>query len=270
MARSRNIKPGFFTNDTLAELPALTRLLFIGMWTLADRDGRIEDRPKRIKAECMPYDDMDIDAALNALAAAGFVLRYEVGGTRCIQIVNWAKHQNPHVKEQASSLPAPDMHGASTVQAPDKPDECTEQAGLIPDSGFLIPDSSSSVPNGTGVPPTATEVVFTFGVSLLTEAGQSEVNARRLLGQFRKTRSDDDIAEALRRCAQAQAIDPVAWLKRTLDSGPAPPAKPVETYRDRAARERMEQFAPGAAVKVKPVKPVEFVEVIDGNARRLG
>ena len=75
MARSRNIKPGFFTNDELAELPALTRLLFVGLWTLVDRDGRIEDRPKKIKAECMPYDDMDADAALSALCKAGFILR---------------------------------------------------------------------------------------------------------------------------------------------------------------------------------------------------
>ena len=65
--------------------------------------------------------------------------RYESGGVKCLQVVTWGKHQNPHVKEQASTLPAPDMHGASTVQAPDKPDECTEVAGLIPDSLLLIP-----------------------------------------------------------------------------------------------------------------------------------
>jgi len=141
MARSRNIKPGFFTNDQLAELPALTRLLFIGLWTLVDRDGRIEDRPKKIRAECMPYDDMDAESALQALCNSGFILRYESGGTKCIQVQNWGKHQNPHVKEQPSSLPAPDKHGASTGQAPDKPDECTEVAGLIPDSLLLIPDS---------------------------------------------------------------------------------------------------------------------------------
>ena len=31
MARARNIKPGFFTNDELVELPFATRLLFIGL-----------------------------------------------------------------------------------------------------------------------------------------------------------------------------------------------------------------------------------------------
>ena len=99
MARSRNIKPGFFTNDKLAELPALTRLLFIGLWTIADRDGRVEDRPKKIKAECLPYDSIDADDALNELASAGFLERYTVEGVAVIQVVNWSKHQNPDMKE---------------------------------------------------------------------------------------------------------------------------------------------------------------------------
>ena len=51
MARARNIKPGFFTNDELVELPFATRLLFIGLWTIADREGRMVDRPKKIKME---------------------------------------------------------------------------------------------------------------------------------------------------------------------------------------------------------------------------
>jgi len=48
MARSRNIKPGFFRNEMLAECSPLARLLFAGLWCLADRFGRLEDRPKRI------------------------------------------------------------------------------------------------------------------------------------------------------------------------------------------------------------------------------
>lgn len=144
MARARNIKPSFFTNDELAELPALGRLLFIALWTMADREGRLEDRPKRIKAEALPYDECDADALLSALAERAFIVRYEVDGARFIQVVNFAKHQNPHVKEAPSSIPAPDKHSASTVQAQCSPQREPERAGLIPDSGFLIPEKAAS------------------------------------------------------------------------------------------------------------------------------
>lgn len=142
MARSRNIKPGFFTNDGLAELPALTRLLFIGLWTIADRSGRLEDRPKRIKAEVMPYDSCNIESMLKALHDGGFILRYDANGTPAIQIITWDKHQNPHIKEQLSVIPAPDKNSASTRQARKARVTSTGNSGTCPaDSGFLIPDS---------------------------------------------------------------------------------------------------------------------------------
>jgi len=110
MARSRVIKPGFFSNEFLGELKFETRLLFAGLWTLADREGRLEDRPKRIKIDVFPWDKVDCDVLLDELARAGFVLRYVVDEVRYLQIVNFAKHQQPHYREAASEIPAPDGH----------------------------------------------------------------------------------------------------------------------------------------------------------------
>lgn len=135
MSRSRNIKPGFFQNEILAECEPLARLLFEGLWCEADREGRLEDRPKRIKAACLPYDDCDCEDLLDQLASRGFIIRYVVDGKGIIQVAKFAKHQNPHVKEAASSLPAPEKPGAFPVQDEEKP----EQAGRIP--SLLIPDS---------------------------------------------------------------------------------------------------------------------------------
>src|SRR5262245_30051913 len=56
LARIRSIKPGFFRNEDLAAFPFQHRLLFAGLWLLADREGRLEDRPKRIHADLFPYD----------------------------------------------------------------------------------------------------------------------------------------------------------------------------------------------------------------------
>jgi hypothetical protein len=123
MARARNIKPGFFKNEYLAELPAFTRLLFIGLWCVADREGRFEDRPRKIKMELFPADDIDVDAALGELEKSGFLTRYVVDGIRYAQIINFTKHQMPHHKEAASEIPAPPGHDQITRHVYDVPAE---------------------------------------------------------------------------------------------------------------------------------------------------
>lgn len=131
MARMRTIKPGFFANEVLCEVEPLGRILFAGLWGQADREGRLEDRPKRLKAAILPYDDADADDLLVTLSDRGFIQRYAVDGVRYIQVLNFKKHQNPHVKEPPSTIPAPppdsestglapDEHSASTVLAPYK------------------------------------------------------------------------------------------------------------------------------------------------------
>lgn len=155
MARSRNIKPGFFTNDVLGELPALTRLLFAGIWTICDREGRLEDRPKKIRAEVLPYDQCDADEMLQQLHDAGFIQRYQAGGKNVIQVLAWAEHQNPHMKEAASTLPAPDKHQTSTVLEQVEEQPIPEQAGLIPSSlipDSLLPPSRSAKSSGSRLP----------------------------------------------------------------------------------------------------------------------
>lgn len=138
MPRARNIKPAFFTNEELVELPMSDRLLFIGLWTLADREGRLEDRPKRIKMSLFPADDINVDEALSRLREVGFIQRYQVDSKGYIQIQNFAKHQNPHHKEAPSNIPCPDKPQTNPSQAPDKASADPADI-LIPD--ILISDS---------------------------------------------------------------------------------------------------------------------------------
>ncbi len=138
MSRMRTIKPGFFTDDELAEVPVLGRLLFAGLWCLADREGRLEDRPRRIKAEVLPFDSCNIDRLLGQLADRGFIQRYEIDGHRFIQITNFTKHQNPHVKEPASTIPAPDEHGAGPVPPPDSHQNGISSRARVPGHESLV------------------------------------------------------------------------------------------------------------------------------------
>ena len=78
--RARNIKPGIFRNEILGSSDPLLTLLFEGLWCLADREGRLEDRHLRIKAEVFPYrENLDIHRYLTELERTGFVQRYKVG-----------------------------------------------------------------------------------------------------------------------------------------------------------------------------------------------
>lgn len=110
MARSRWIKPEFFKHERLADLPPLHRLLFIGLWCQADRAGRLEDRPARLKIECLPYDDVDIVSMLDDLARHPdfLIVRYEQNGQALIRIPGFRRHQNLHPREPASLLPCMD------------------------------------------------------------------------------------------------------------------------------------------------------------------
>ncbi|WP_425318297.1 hypothetical protein [Pseudomonas nitroreducens] len=113
MARARNIKPSFFKNEDLADLPPFDRLLFVGLWCLADREGRLEDRPRRIKIELFPGDGYDVEVGLANLQGKGFIDRYEVAGFTVISLPNFARHQSPHSTEKDSELP--DCNGYLTV-----------------------------------------------------------------------------------------------------------------------------------------------------------
>jgi hypothetical protein len=118
MARARSLKPALFRNEILGTADPFYTLLFESLWLIADREGRLEDRPIRIKADTFPYrEGIDIDAMLTWLHDNGFIIRYDsrnyasdsgknASHSRFIQIVNFLKHQNPHRNEAESIIPA--------------------------------------------------------------------------------------------------------------------------------------------------------------------
>jgi hypothetical protein len=149
MARGRDIKPGFFDNEDLATVSRDARLLFVALWTMADREGRLEDRPARIKVHSFPYDaDITperIDKLLNELARAPGtpISRYEIAGVRCICVANFKKHQHIHPNEKPSELPAPTV-------VPETSGKATNSSGnyalpSVPSSLLCLPPDCSEV-----------------------------------------------------------------------------------------------------------------------------
>jgi hypothetical protein len=155
MARARNIKPGFFKNYELADLGPLAQLLFAGLWCLADKEGRLEDKPRFIKAEVFPYYDVDVNGELTKLEQLGFVVRYEAQGMKLIEVSNFKEHQSPHHTEKASVLPGRVAEKPELARAPGDNGELTvnppkQDGGNPPDSlihrftDSLIPETTTS------------------------------------------------------------------------------------------------------------------------------
>jgi len=148
--RARNIKPDFFRDYDLCQLDVWARLLFAGLWCMADREGRLEYCPPRIAADVFPYDKIEVEKLLEQLATHNFVVIYEVVATdsgvvatsrRYVQVLNFDKHQNPHKNEKPSNIPPLEegrviSGNAQVITGANRADS------LIPDS--LIPDSSDN------------------------------------------------------------------------------------------------------------------------------
>ena len=111
MARIRTIKPDFFKHEGLFDAELETglplRLAFAGLWTQCDREGRFAWRPRKLKSDVLPYDDVDFSRVLNAFVEHGFVERYEADGQAYGVIPSWDKHQVVNSREAKSVIPAP-------------------------------------------------------------------------------------------------------------------------------------------------------------------
>jgi len=129
MARARIQPPSWAIDEVLATCSPLARLLYRDLHAIADKTGRLEDRPKRIGVSCLPYDRCDVDALLEELAASGRIRRYAVAGQKFIEIPDFLKYQHPHIREAASDIPPPtDEHQPEHDQGNAEPDPGRDQA----------------------------------------------------------------------------------------------------------------------------------------------
>ena len=109
MARIRTVKPELFRHEDLFELEHETglpvRLAFIGMFTVADREGRFKWRPRELKLDVLPYDNVDFSRVLDALSTRGFIEKYSVDGVDYGIIPTFIDHQVINNRESQSNLP---------------------------------------------------------------------------------------------------------------------------------------------------------------------
>lgn len=111
MARRRMIDPNMWQSEDFSNLSTLAKLVFIGLFSNADDEGRGRAKPMYIKSILFPYDEkirvIDIENALSEIVLNLSVTFYSTdNGNQYYSLDNWKKWQSID-KPKPSQIPAP-------------------------------------------------------------------------------------------------------------------------------------------------------------------
>lgn len=242
--RSRRFGEAFFSDDRLAELDPLARIFFLGLLACADREGRLEDRPRKLKALVLPFDNADPEAMLADFARLGLIRRYEADGRRLLLVEGFRQdgtvaYQRPHPNEAASTLPPPPDnqgtpprstkvdHGGDSVTV-----TVTETVTRAECQGAACPEAAPAAPAEGGSPSGSPG-----GVRILLKDGTGFEPSAAQLAEWTAAFPDKDVDAELRHAAAWCAASPerrktrrgvarfvVGWLGRAKPTATAPAA----------------------------------------------
>lgn len=215
MSRIRTVKPQFFKHEGLFDaeiehqLPL--RLAFAGLWTCADREGRFKWRPRSLRSEIFPYDDIDFSRVLDALATCGFIVKYENSRELYGYIPSWKSHQVINNKEKESLLPAPDESDIDSAYA-------QSEASLNP---LILKENSTREAR-------VDDALTTCGQTSLNSLNNSQGEGKGKEGEYGKELEATSVASCseLKNLAHEPEIKPViSLLLNTGKEYPLPQSK---------------------------------------------
>lgn len=129
MARIRTIKPEFFTSEDICSISPLSRLFYVSLWCEADKEGRLDWKPRTFKLRYFPGDDCDINAMAKELIDAGLIVTYEVDGVMYAEIPTFKTHQIINNRESDSSRPSRHFDASPTRESGKEGKEGRERKG---------------------------------------------------------------------------------------------------------------------------------------------
>jgi hypothetical protein len=145
MGRIRTVKPEAFEHEVLFDAEKETglplRLAYIGLWTQCDRAGRFLWRPRQLKTNVLPYDDVDFSRVLDALWTYGFLVKYASDGNTYGSIPSWHKHQFINNKEKESELPEVSKENIVLIE---QSDASATRGDRVPHAPFPSPSFPTS------------------------------------------------------------------------------------------------------------------------------
>lgn len=155
MARIRTIKPEFWSSPGIETLEYRWRLLYIGLWQLADDFGRGSFNPREFLGFVFPADMSEdsggIRRGCGELRRVFGVEFYSVGGRHFYAIPSWEKHQKTDRRTKASKYPAPE-EGVPFDPVSDQPlSDVLDVSANIPAGSAGDTAGSAGVPRNSGV-----------------------------------------------------------------------------------------------------------------------
>ncbi len=143
MARIRSIKPEFWVSEQIAECSTSARLTFVGLWNFCDDRGVHPAKPKTLKAELFPMDDItsaQVGQWVEELISAGLVRVFEASedGDSYWHVTGWDRHQkidrpsykHPTPPAQDSTSPRRDMLDEDSTSARRAPPPGVDGSGV--------------------------------------------------------------------------------------------------------------------------------------------
>ena len=108
MARKRMIDPNIWQSEDFSRLSTLGKLVFIGLFSLADDEGKGRCNPVYLKSTLFPYEEnirsADIDKTLSEIGSNMSVVLYSCDGSSYYWLYNWDNWQKID-KPSASKIP---------------------------------------------------------------------------------------------------------------------------------------------------------------------
>ena len=109
MARKRMISPEIWDSENFSKLSILAKLVFIGMFSNADDEGRGKAKAECQKSKLFAYDESmrvaDVESALDEVAENMSVTMYSHDGNEYYSFDNWKKWQKVDKPSPSNIIP---------------------------------------------------------------------------------------------------------------------------------------------------------------------
>lgn len=97
MARKRMIDPNIWQSEDFGKLSTLAKIVFIGLFSLADDEGRGRCNPVYLKSTLFPYEEnirsTDIDKTLSEISSNMSIVLYSCDGSSYYSLLSWNEFQ---------------------------------------------------------------------------------------------------------------------------------------------------------------------------------